>query len=190
MRICCFGDSLTLGTGDEKCLGWPGRLALWAKGAGYDLTVYNMGVRADILERIKDRWPTEAAARIAGDEPSGFILNFGVADVMNNIDADKTILAARQFVKTASATCPTVVIGPFPVLDPEKDSQVAALSSAFGGVCKDLDVPYLPMHISLSDTPEYADALKAGDGAHPCEDGYEAIALRICQWGAWRALIS
>ncbi len=190
MRICCFGDSLTLGTGDEKGLGWIGRLGVWGRGAGYDLTMYNLGVRADTLEKIKNRWPEEAVARMVEEEACGFIFNFGVADVMNSIDADVSILAARQLLKTATAAWPTLVIGPFPVLQPEKNALVSSLSVAFGGICADLDVSYLPMHLSLSDTEEYAHSLREGDGIHPSEEGYEAIATRIRQWGAWRAFIS
>jgi lysophospholipase L1-like esterase len=190
MYICCFGDSLTLGTGDEKGLGWPGRLDVWARVAGRDLTMYNLGVRADTLAKIKKRWPEEAAARISQDLPCGFMLNFGVADVMNDVDADETIRNARQLVKIASAACSTVVIGPFPVLDPQKNELIASLSGAFAGVCADLEVPYLPMHDALSLTEEYAHALKEGDGVHPSHEGYEAIASRIKLWGAWKAFVS
>jgi len=52
LRICFVGDSLTLGTNDDEYLGWPGRIAKRERAAGHDVTVYNLGVRADTSEMI------------------------------------------------------------------------------------------------------------------------------------------
>jgi len=64
IRICFTGDSITLGTGDETTLGWPGRLGRAAWSQGHEDTVYNLGVRGETSADIRLRWRNEAARRL------------------------------------------------------------------------------------------------------------------------------
>jgi len=52
LRMCFVGDSLLLGTNDDNYLGWPGRLCRREREAGHDVSLYNLGIRADTSEKI------------------------------------------------------------------------------------------------------------------------------------------
>ena len=56
VRICFVGDSLVLGTNDDAYLGWPARLVQRETRAGHDVSLYNLGIRADTSEMIAARW--------------------------------------------------------------------------------------------------------------------------------------
>ncbi len=38
IRICFVGDSITAGTGDNTCLGWPGRISAAEIARGHDVS--------------------------------------------------------------------------------------------------------------------------------------------------------
>ena len=61
IRICFVGDSLVNGAGDPECLGWTGRICAGARGDGYDVTYYNLGVRGQTSADIASRWHEETA---------------------------------------------------------------------------------------------------------------------------------
>ena len=80
-RICCFGDSLVNGVRDGEKGGWPMRLGrrMLAE-AKRDVTVYNLGVRAETTEGLKARWKFEAGLRMVPEFPSVLMFGFGVHD--------------------------------------------------------------------------------------------------------------
>ena len=47
LRMCFVSDSLLLGTNDDTYLGWPGLLCRREREAGHDVSLYNLGIRAD-----------------------------------------------------------------------------------------------------------------------------------------------
>ena len=80
-RVCFVGDSFVQGTMDEACLGWAGRVCAAARGAGFELTGYNLGVRRDTSDDVRRRWLTECEARLPeGLEAAGVVFAFGTND--------------------------------------------------------------------------------------------------------------
>jgi len=60
MVVCFIGDSLTQGIGDQRALGWVGRLAQASfahdPARPRNLTVYNLGLRGESSVAIQARW--------------------------------------------------------------------------------------------------------------------------------------
>lgn len=52
IRICFVGDSFVNGIGDERALGWAGRLCAAANARGVPVTYYNLGVRRNTSKDI------------------------------------------------------------------------------------------------------------------------------------------
>ncbi|WP_319471930.1 GDSL-type esterase/lipase family protein [uncultured Pseudodesulfovibrio sp.] len=101
MVICCIGDSLTLGYGDESGLGWPGNITAALHNAGQDVTTYNLGVRKDTTQFIQHRWQTEAALRRLDGQPAKLVFSFGVADIMNAVATEQSLAAALTILTKA-----------------------------------------------------------------------------------------
>jgi lysophospholipase L1-like esterase len=91
------------------------------------------------------------------------------------------------------------MIGPTPILQKTltlslnpgqprevQDARIAAASSAYAGVCKELGVPFLDLFAPLSADSRFRKSMAAGDGIHPTAPGYAAMAELIGQWPAWR----
>ncbi len=206
LRICFVGDSMTVGTLDEEFLGWPGRLCRAERGRGHDLTLYNLGIRADTSELISRRWEVECQARLPEHTPGALVFAFGVNDMAEEAGAglrvpvDRSLDIARNMLTRARDWLPTLWVGPAPVdmarqpLRPAPgvtydfhNGRIADLSDAYSRLADELGVPYLDMFRPLSEGDIWASAVAAGDGVHADSAGYAEMARLVEAWPAWRA---
>ena len=206
LRICFVGDSLTLGTNDQDYMGWPGRLAQKENSKGHDVTIYNLGVRADTSEQIAGRWQSECAARLPDIHPGALVFAFGINDaaVENDnlsprVELDRSVSVARQMMGRAKALKPVLWIGPAPVdankqpfqTSPEmrytfNNGYASLLSDAYAGIADDLDIPYLDLFTPLASSADWETHFEGLDGVHPVATGYAVMAARIAAWSEWR----
>ena len=206
LRLCFIGDSITAGTGDEACLGWPGRLCAAERRRGHDVTLYNLGIRGDTSALIAPRWRAECAARLPEIHPAALVFAFGINDTAQEADGSlrvppqQSIALAREILARAKAWKPVLMIGPTPLLRESvalsfqptspremRDDRIAATSKAYAGLCAELGVPYLDLFTGLQGDARFRASMAQGDGVHPTAEGYAAMAERIGQWPAWRA---
>ena len=205
LRICFVGDSITAGTGDDRFLGWPGRLAAHEHAAGHDVTVYNLGIRADTSEHLAARWEAESRARLPAHVNGALVFAFGVNDAAVErgkgvrVAVERSAAVASAMLTTARAWLPTLWVGPAPiaadgaVISPSAEiayefsnDRLAALNDTYAKLAGRIGVPYLDLYAALEATPAWQPALSAGDGVHPTAEGYLLIAEIIRAWPAWR----
>ncbi|HSE77201.1 MAG TPA: GDSL-type esterase/lipase family protein [Alphaproteobacteria bacterium] len=208
LRICFVGDSITLGTGDSRYLGWPGRVCAAEAAHGHDLSLYNLGVRGDTSVMIAERWRAECAARLPDGYPGALVFAFGVNDTAEEdgsglrVAVDRSLSAARAIMTAAAKWRKTLWLGPAPLSDEHaslpsptgiqrsfRDARVRQLSNAYAAIATDLAVPYLDLHERLQREARWSQALAAGDGVHPAADGYALVAELVGNWSAWRTWI-
>lgn len=206
LRICFVGDSMTNGTLDAEYLGWPGRLCRAERSRGHDLTLYNLGVRADTSGMIEDRWEAECRARLPEHTPGALVFAFGVNDMAEElglglrVPIDDSLDIARRMMSAAAAWLPTLWIGPAPVdmarqpLKPAPgvsydfdNERIGALSAAYAALSADLSIPYLDLFTPLSQDASWGQSVASGDGVHAISAGYERMANLIEAWPGWRA---
>ncbi len=208
IRICFVGDSITVGTGDDRYQGWPALAAAAEAARGHDVTLYNLGVRGDTSVQIAARWHSESRARLPDDVNGALVFSFGVNDAAIEPTADpdrqrvppaQSIATAREILSTAQAWLPTLMIGPTPVrvdgVQIVRSPQVTydflnertrAINAAYADLAAELGVPYLELFTELVGDPAWAAALQTGDGVHPAQAGYAMMAERIGRWPGWR----
>jgi lysophospholipase L1-like esterase len=205
LRICFIGDSITAGTGDDDCLGWPGRLCAAERRRGHDVTLYNLGIRGDTSAMIAPRWRAECAARLPDTHPGALVFAFGINDTAQEADGslrvppERSIALAQQILSEAKAWKPTLMIGPTPLLRESvalnfqptapremRDDRIAATSKAYAALGAEIGVPYLDLFAALQHEAHFRKSMAQGDGVHPTAEGYAAMAALIGRWPAWR----
>lgn len=213
LRICVIGDSIAAGTGDQRCLGWPGRLASRLIADGADLTVYALGVRGDTSEDVARRWQAEAEARLPTVFPRALIFQFGLNDCAmrtwadgrseRRVSVERSLECTRATLASAAARYPTLMIGPAPVDDDRPGPQLVAgvqqrirnddirdLDGRLEVTAQDVAVPYLSVFAALEGDARWRRATLLGDGVHPSDEGYEVLAGLVDGWSAWQALLA
>jgi len=187
MVICYFGDSLTLGFGDDAGLGWPGRIANALAKEGKEVTSYNLGVRKDSSFQMQHRWRSEAMTRKMPDTPFKLVFSFGVADVFNGVSGEESMTAGVAILMQAKAMGDVMMVGPTPVNDQDKREEITTLSRMFESMCKKFEIPFIPTVTDMHRSFVYGTALNDGDGVHPTASGYADLADHILKNKSARA---
>ena len=192
IRICIFGDSFTVGTGDPAHMGWVGRLARDLHHEGFVLTVYNLGVRAHTSADVRARFAAELAVRVRRDVDTRVVVSIGVNDTV--LDGAMPRVAPEASIANLEALCETterlglalLVVGPTPVADALHNRRIADLSDRFGDLCRRRDVPYVEVYATLERSQVWMGEVEAIDGAHPRSAGYNLLAELIADpWRSW-----
>lgn len=197
MKICFFGDSFVNGVGDDTCLGWTGRVCAEARGAGKDITYYNLGIRGNTSEEILGRWHQEASARINKGDEALLVFSFGTNDCAAgedgraNLPQNDRLKNARSIIVDAPKAWPTLMVGPLPVVGDDKaNKRITDLSRQAGALARAHRVPYLDVFTAIKDSEVWKAECAQGDGAHPNSAGYALVADMVLGWDEWQKRVS
>jgi len=187
-----FGDSHTVGVGDEEGLGWTGRVFAAAMEAGIPTTSYNLGVGGETSADVAARWRAEARPRLPRDPAEGdarVVLAFGVNDVSledesRRCSQEQSLLALEEvLLGTQGMGLRRFVVGPAPVDDEANNDRIAELSYAYRMLCARHRVPFVPLLDELRENEVWRRSIAAGDGCHPGAAGYAEIARLVLAAG-------
>ena len=194
LRICFIGDSFTQGTGDDACLGWPGRVCASARARGHAVTAYNLGIRRETTDDIRARWRAEVAPRLVAGIDGRIVFSFGANDATLEdgqwrVPPDLSAENARAMIARARLSYPVLVVGPPPAPEADKTARHAELAARYAEVCRGLDVPVLDILEPIKAVDGWWVEVAAGDGIHPGAHGYAALAGLVDAWPAWRSWV-
>ncbi len=211
LRVGFVGDSITNGTGDETLLGWTLRLGQAERARGHDVTVYNLGVRADTSEMVQARWEAECAARLQPAYACATVFALGINDSAHEKSADndglrvpleRSVEIIAGMARAARRFGPVLWIGPTPIEESFmplwpfaglsfafENPVIAEYGRAYAAGAGEIDVPYLDLFAALADDSAWYAMLGKTDGLHPNAEGYEQLTALIAAWPAWRALL-
>jgi acyl-CoA thioesterase-1 len=185
-----FGDSHTVGVGDEEGLGWTGRVFAAAMDAGIPTTSYNLGVGGETSADVAARWRAEARPRLPRAEGDArVVLAFGVNDVSLEDESrrcteEQSLLSLEEVLLGAQALgLRRFVVGPAAVDDEAINDRIAELSYAYRMRCARHRVPFVPLVDELRDNEVWRRSIAAGDGCHPGAAGYSEIARLVLAAG-------
>jgi len=185
MVVCFIGDSLTQGIGDQKALGWVGRLAQASfaqdPARPRKLTVYNLGLRGESSVAIQARWRGDTDRRRRNGEDMAFVFSFGAADGLHKVPHEKTLAASRDILETAASLGRTLYVSPPPAHDPAWSAHIKNVGEVLRGICVGAQIPTFDFHAPLSADAAYMASL-VPDGIHPDTAGYDRMAALLGGW--------
>ena len=210
IRIGFVGDSITHGTGDETLLGWPYRVGQAEVGRGHDVTVYNLGIRAETSELVEERWLAECRARLKPSFNCATVFAVGINDSAyeksenhdgRRIGLDRSLRVISEMLKQAREFGPVLWVGPTPVIEEMmpidrlpgviydfRNDTIEVYNRAYKEGSAELGIPYLELFAALLDNSAWQEPLRESDGLHPNAKGYDLMADLIVGWLGWRAL--
>jgi len=208
IRIGFVGDSITHGTGDETLLGWTYRVGQAEAAKGHDVTVYNLGIRADTSALVEARWDIEVNSRLKAEMNCATVWAIGINDSAHEktastdglrVPLDESLDRISRMINTAKSVGPALWVGPTPVIEEMmpidrlpgvvydfRNGVIETYNNAFAKKASEIGVPYLDLYNDLAGDPNWDASLRASDGLHPHADGYVMMSARVTAWDAWR----
>ncbi|MBI36220.1 MAG: lipase [Alphaproteobacteria bacterium] len=209
MRICFVGDSITVGSGDNHFLGWPGRLCQHETKNGHDVTLYNLGVRGDTSDMVMNRWKRECEVRLPIHVSGRLVMSFGLNDTAEEANSgirvpmNKTIANITTVLDEAKNWLPTIMVGPVPIIEDMQpyifpdgtayqysNTRIAELNDHLAKICLSMDIQYLNLFEILIDNEDWIESQRECDGVHATDKGYETIHKIVMNWDSWRSWFS
>lgn len=192
LRVCFVGESFVAGVGDQKGLGWAGRLAARAIAAGIPLTHYNLGIRRENSSELRRRWESECAPRLPEGTDRRVVISTGVNDTQfengrARVDSAASTRNLTEILRRARERgWHTLVVAPPPNVDDEHNARLLDLDARYAEHCEHAGVPYLRAHQPLRENEIWMRDVVAGDGFHPGAAGYDQYAaLLFPHWLLW-----
>lgn len=189
IALVFIGDSFVAGVGDEKALGWTGRVMARTEVPGAVVAHYNLGVRGETSGGVAERWQTEGARRFDGVAERRLVVQFGHADVRSGTSIARLRLNLANILDEASSQgVATFVVGPPPAADAETNVALRQLVDAQRDVCDRRGVTFVDTFTPLAGHDQWESDIAASvDGMHPGQAGYGLIAWLVLHhgWGDW-----
>jgi acyl-CoA thioesterase I len=190
-RILCFGDSLVLGVGDSKCLGWVGRLNLEHHKKNLRNFVYNLGDYGETSSELLKRFEIEARKRFERTEnfSYSFIIATGLNDSRINVKSGKEKIKIEDLknnIQELINICKimkkeVIFLGLTPVIEEKVqnrmgskfiNSKISEYNKVIKKVCEENNIEFIDIFDKIKD-----DMIL--DGVHPNDKGYNLIAKNI-----------
>lgn len=191
LRVCVIGDELSAGTGDNKGLGWTGRVTARTRTEA-TMSTFVLGVPNETSTELSNRWEGEVNRRLGPEQHTDnrLVIALGRQDVRSGLSIARSRLNLANILDVAeSRRIPAFVVGPPPGLA-EMNDQLGDLSKAFADVAHRRRVPYVDTFSPLVTHEQWlADLATRGDDL-PAQAGYGLMAWLVLHtgWHTWLGL--
>ncbi len=189
ISLVFIGDSFVAGVGDEKALGWTGRVLARTTLPDAVLVHYNLGLRGETSGGVAHRWQTEGALRFQDATERRLVVQVGHADVAAGTSIARHRLNLANVLDEASSQGVGVfVVGPPPSADPVTNDALRQIVEAQRDVCDRRGVTFVDTFTPLAGHDQWeSDIAASADGVHPGQAGYGLIAWLVLHhgWGEW-----
>lgn len=191
LRICVIGDELTAGTGDNKALGWMGRVAARTR-TDATVSTFTLAIPGETTTELSTRWEAEVNRRLGAESTTDnrLVIGLGRHDLTAGLSIARSRLNLANILDIAeSRRLPAFVVGPPPGFEAHND-RIRELSGAFADVAHRRRIPYVDMFSPLATHDQWlADLATRGDDL-PAQAGYGLMAWLVLHtgWHAWLGL--
>lgn len=189
IALVFIGDSFVAGVGDEKALGWTGRVLARTDLGDSVVASYNLGLRGETSGGVAERWQSEGALRFRDAAERRLVVQVGHADLAAGTSIARHRLNLANVLDEASSQgVATFVVGPPPAADPATNEALRQLVDAQRDVCDRRGVTFVDTFTPLVGHDQWeSDVAASADGTHPGQAGYGLIAWLVLHhgWGDW-----
>ncbi|MEU3845534.1 MULTISPECIES: GDSL-type esterase/lipase family protein [Micrococcus] len=187
IRIASVGNELLAGVGDPRALGWLGRVLAKTSAPGVQLESYVLAQPGEGTEALSARWQREAEARYSEETENRLVIGLSDLDLdLETSTARARLNLANILDRAAQLDIRTLVVGPVPSLDNERNARLAELNTAYLDVADRRRHYYVDTFTPLVNHEQWRNDLAAGHGL-PGQAGYGLIAWLVLHrgWYQW-----
>lgn len=187
IRIASVGNELLAGVGDPRALGWLGRVLAKTSAPGVQLESYVLACPGEGTEALSQRWQSESALRYGQDTENRLVIGLSDLDLdLESSTARARLNLANVLDRAAQLDIATLVVGPVPSLDGERNARLSELNAAYMDVADRRHHYYVDTFTPLVNHEQWRNDLAAGQGL-PGQAGYGLMAWLVLHrgWYQW-----
>lgn len=187
IRIAAVGDELLAGVGDQRALGWFGRVIARTSNDTAAVEAFPLAVPEEGTEALAARWLQEAGRRFDDSHENRLVIGLSDRDLDLDISPARSRLNLANILDGAAQLGVKVfVVGPSPGLDTERNKRLGELSTAYGDVTTRRKHTYVDTFTPLLNHEQWRTDL-AGNGGAPGQAGHGLIAWLVLHrgWFSW-----
>ncbi|WP_026535991.1 GDSL-type esterase/lipase family protein [Arthrobacter sp. H14] len=187
IRIAAVGDELLAGSGDQRALGWFGRVLARTTDDAASVEAFPLAVPEEGTEALAARWLQEAERRFDERHENRLVIGLSDRDLDLEISPARSRLNLANILDGAAQLGVKVfVVGPPPGLNPERNKRLGELSAAYGDVTTRRKHTYVDTYTPLLNHEQWRTDL-AGNGGVPGQAGHGLIAWLVLHrgWFTW-----
>lgn len=185
-RIFFVGDELISGIGDDRALGWVGRV-LARTTLNPPILPITLAYPGEATSELSHRWQDEVTPRLDREADNRLVIGLGSHDLDAGISSARSRLYVANLLDNAERLqLQTFVVGPPPRPDCNA-RELAELSQSYADVCARRNTIYVDTFTPLVNHEQWNTDMSISASYTPRQAGYALIAWLVlhCGWHQW-----
>ena len=191
IRIVILGDGLVSAAGDERGMGWVGRVTAKTPALHPRIDIFALPAPGETTTMLAERWVPEVQRRFSTDTENRLVIALPNSDPAAGISISRSRLNIATIVDEAKrAGIESFLVGPTPHRNPELNSEIEHLASGFEDVASRRGIPFVDCFRPLVEHEGWNQEIANTEHGLPGQIGHGLIAWLVLNrgWYEWLGL--
>jgi acyl-CoA thioesterase I len=193
IRIVILGDSRVGASGDERGMGWVGRVTAKTPAAHPRIDIFALPAPAENTSMLAERWVQEVQRRFSPETDNRLVLALPNIDLAAGISTSRSRLNVATILdEAAKAGISCLLVGPWPSHNPQLNADIEHLVAGFEDVANRRGVTFIDCFRPLVDHPDFNSELASAEHGRPGQIGHGLVAWLVLNrgWYEWLGIES
>ena len=193
IRIVSLGDSNVSVSGDERGMGWVGRVIAKTPANHPRVDVFTLPAPAETTTMLVDRWVPEVQRRFSSETDNRLVIALSNIDPTAGISTSRSRLNIATILdEAAKAGISCILVGPLPSHNPQLNPEIEHLVAGFEDVANRRGVTFIDCFRPLVEHPDFNAELQNSEHSRPGQIGHGLVAWLVLNrgWYEWLGMES
>ena len=188
IRIVILGDAMVSAAGDERGMGWVGRVTAKTPALHPRIDIFALPAPGETTTMLAERWVPEVQRRFSTDTENRLVIALPNSDPAAGISISRSRLNIANIVDEAKKSgIESFLVGPIPSRNPQLNPEIEALASGFEDVALRRNIPFVDCYRPLVEHLGFSEELNNSEHCLPGQTGHGLIAWLVLNrgWYEW-----
>lgn len=191
IRIVILGDSLVGASGDERGMGWVGRVTSKTPASHPRVDIFALPAPSETTTMLAERWVQEVQRRFSNETDNRLVIALPNTDPAAGISTSRSRLNIATMIDEATkAGISCFLVGPWPSHNPQLNPEIEHLVAGFEDVANRRGIYFVDCYRPLVEHPGFIEELANSETSRPGQTGHGLVAWLVLNrgWYEWLGL--
>ena len=188
IRIVILGDTFVSAAGDERGMGWVGRVTAKTPAKHPRIDIFSLPAPGETSTMLAERWVAEVQRRFSTETENRLVIQLPNTDPAAGISISRSRLNIATIVDEAKkANIESFLVGPIPSRNPQLNPEIEHLASGFEDVATRRGIPFVDCFRPLVEHDGFNSELQNSEYGLPGQTGHGLVAWLVLNrgWYEW-----